>query len=296
LTNTGTITACIISILLAFLPAHSMAHAKSDAAPRRVVSMNLCTDQLALLIAAPGQLHSVSYVAHDPDTSVLSAQARHYKPNHGLAEEIFLMKPDLILAGNFTRPSTTELLRRLGFRVETFNPAQSLAEIRSNMRRIGDLLHRSAYTKKLLATFDTDLRQIKQLNSAAPRKRAALYYANNYTSGSGTLANDIVAHAGLDNIGTQLGLNGIVKLPLEILIIGAPDVIIAEQRDSKHAALAYQTFAHPALRAATGNAAAFLRTDISWSCGAPFTLGAVRRLQAAVRAIKHTPTKSRAPR
>ncbi len=38
-----------------------------EQAPRRVVSMNLCTDQLAILDARPGQLHSVSYLAKRPD-------------------------------------------------------------------------------------------------------------------------------------------------------------------------------------------------------------------------------------
>jgi iron complex transport system substrate-binding protein len=35
-------------------------------APGRVVSMNLCTDQLALMLAREGQLISVSDIARDP--------------------------------------------------------------------------------------------------------------------------------------------------------------------------------------------------------------------------------------
>ncbi len=37
--------------------------------PERVVSVNLCTDQLAMLLAAPGQLISVSHLASDPLSS-----------------------------------------------------------------------------------------------------------------------------------------------------------------------------------------------------------------------------------
>lgn len=61
--------------------------------PARVVSMNLCTDQLAMLIAAPGQLVSVSHVARDPVSSALAEQAQAYPVNHGSAEEIFLLAP-----------------------------------------------------------------------------------------------------------------------------------------------------------------------------------------------------------
>ena len=52
------------ALLVAALPA--------VAAPRRVVSMNLCTDQVAMLLAAPGQLISVSDLAQDPRMSPMA--------------------------------------------------------------------------------------------------------------------------------------------------------------------------------------------------------------------------------
>ena len=50
-------------------------------APGRVVSINLCTDQLAMMLAAPGQLVSVTYLAQDPRASVMTAEARAYPVN-----------------------------------------------------------------------------------------------------------------------------------------------------------------------------------------------------------------------
>jgi iron complex transport system substrate-binding protein len=46
--------------------------APADTAPRRVVSINLCTDQLAMMLAAPGQLVSVSDLAADPHSSAMA--------------------------------------------------------------------------------------------------------------------------------------------------------------------------------------------------------------------------------
>lgn len=88
--------------------------------PRRVVSANLCTDQLAMLIAAPGQLVSVSQVARDPVSSAMAAEAEGFAVNHGTAEEIFLLAPDLVLAGEYLRSDARLTLERLGLRVETF--------------------------------------------------------------------------------------------------------------------------------------------------------------------------------
>ena len=40
-------------------------------APQRVVTVNLCLDQIAMRLAAPGQLVGVSYLASDPRISRL---------------------------------------------------------------------------------------------------------------------------------------------------------------------------------------------------------------------------------
>src|SRR6056297_3081236 len=89
-------------------------------APERVVSMNLCTDQLAMMLAAEGQLLSVSRISLDPHVSPMAEEAKDYRINAGQAEEIYLMRPDLVLAGEFTPQATLDMLRGLGIRVETF--------------------------------------------------------------------------------------------------------------------------------------------------------------------------------
>ena len=54
------------SRLIPFCAALAFAGAALADAPRRVVTMNHCADQYALLLAAPGQVVSVSHIALDP--------------------------------------------------------------------------------------------------------------------------------------------------------------------------------------------------------------------------------------
>ena len=259
-----------------------LAGALADA-PKRVVSMNLCTDQFAMLIAAPGQLYSVSHLAHQPQSSVLAEKAALYTVNHGLAEEIFLMKPDLVIAGTFTTRATVEMLRRLGFRVEEFAPSSSFDGIRGNVRRMGALLGREERAEALIAEMDEALADAEA--QGVTGAIAALNYTNNFTSGRGTLADDIVTRSGLENLGAKLGLEGTVKLPLEVLIVSAPDVLIGRGRWSKAPALAYEDFSHPAMRALNAEAVAAAVPGKYMICGAPFTVEAVRILaEAAARA------------
>jgi len=59
--------------------------ADAQTAPLRVVSMNLCTDQLAMMLADKGQLISVSAITTDPNMSSMAEAARAYPINHAQA-------------------------------------------------------------------------------------------------------------------------------------------------------------------------------------------------------------------
>ncbi|WP_210269793.1 ABC transporter substrate-binding protein [Hyphomicrobium methylovorum] len=259
--------------------------AAAEPGPHRVVSMNLCTDQLAMLIGA-NQLYSVSYLATDPESSVLFEQAKRYAKNHGRAEEIFAMAPDLIIAGTYTSQVSVAMLKRLGFRVETFPPTNSLDDIRQQIVRMGDLLQRPERAQALLTEFDQALAAIPE--PLASRPLAALFYANSYTSGGSTLTGEIVERAGLENLGARLGLTGTVRLPLEMLVISQPQLVIEGQRFGTAPAMAYEAFHHPALQALLHHRGLTSVPDKYMVCGAPFTLEAVRLLVAAARKLDHS--------
>lgn len=252
--------------------------APAQDAPARVVSMNVCTDQLAMLIARPGQLHSVSWLAADPTISVLAEDTGGLVLNHGLAEQIFLMKPDMVVAGTFSTRATVALLNRLGIRVEEFEPAASFDDIRANIVRMGDLLGNPDRATELIARFDADL---AALNANPPSDRTlALYYANNYTSGAGTLADAVVEASGLRHLGREMGYAGTVKLPLEMLVAAEPDLVVGSERDFGRPAKAEEAFRHPAYQAVAGGGRGIAIDSKYWVCGAPFTLEAARRLAA----------------
>lgn len=276
---------------LVWLDLSTAAGGARAAPPKRVVSMNLCTDQLAMMLAAPGQLHSVSYLASSADTSVLAAEAEHYQKNHGLAEEIFLMRPDLVIAGTFTTRATVEMLKRLGFRVEEFPHASSFADIRTSITRMGSVLERQEAAGAMVRAFDRELRAIPNAQERKGNQRpiAALYYANSYTSGTGTLADEVVDHAGLGNLGSELKLTGTIKLPLELLVTGHPDLVVTGRRYGREGSQAVQVLDHPALLGVASQATSAIVTDKYWICGLPVTVEAVRRLAAAAQPLRTEP-------
>ncbi|XHY18859.1 Vitamin B12-binding protein (plasmid) [Pseudoseohaeicola sp. NH-UV-7] len=251
------------------------AAAQADA-PQRVVSVNLCTDQLALDLAAPGQLVSVSRLAHDPKSSARVEKALALPTNGSGAEEVFMLNPDLVLAGTFTDPATVSMLRDLGIPVVLFAPAQSLSDVPDRIAQMGRALGREAEADRMIAAFKADLSALQ--DAPADRPRAALYYVNSYTSGDKSLAGDILNVAGFENAATQAGISTIGTLPLEQLILLAPDIII-QGRDYPGQSRSEDNFNHPALHALTGTVMAGELTDRDWICGTPQVLNAIRAMR-----------------
>lgn len=272
-----------VGIILTCAAAMLAMPAAAKNTPRRVVSMNVCTDQLAMLIADEGQLHSVSHMGADPAMSVMADEAQDYVINHGQAEEVFLMRPDLVLAGAYTTRTTVAMLRRLGFRVEEFAPESSFDDIRANITRMGALLGRPERAAELVAELDAGLAALAAEPSGLT---VALYAPNSYTSGEGTLADAVVEAAGLSNIADDLGLAGTARLPLEMLVLADPDLIVSEDRYRGAPALAGENFRHPAYRALSDGRRVASAPGRYWVCGAPYTLEAVRILREAARDVE----------
>jgi len=246
--------------------------------PQRVVSMNLCTDQLALMLAAPGQLVSVSYLAHQPNASPMAREAQALPANHGLAEEIFLLRPDLVLAGRYTTVATVTMLERLGIPVARFEPENALDDVVVNLRRMGDVLHREAEAEARIAAFTADRARLEaHVADRAVQPRAALYYARGFTGGGLSLAGDILRAAGLINIAEELGYAYGGYLALESLIMSAPDRLLLGRRQPGYSQ-AQALLDHPALRAMPAHARGVTLTDRDWVCGTPLVLEAVARL------------------
>lgn len=262
-------------------PGMAPAVAEATRPPARVVSINLCTDQLALLLAGPGQLVSVTAFAQDPDQSPLAEAAQRLPANHARAEEIYLMRPDLVLASDFTAPTTLAMLRRLGVRVETFPAALSMADVAAAIRQMGQALGREEAAADMAARFDADLARLTAAPALDP-PRTAIYEANGYTPGPRSLAGEIVAAAGLADVAGEAGLDGGGFLPLERLVTLAPEAVISPRPGrgtSRGSALA----AHPAVRALRARGLPLPPSDSDWGCATPLVLDAARRLAAARR-------------
>lgn len=266
--------------------------AQAGDAPRRVVSTNLCTDQMAMLLAAPGQLVSVGYLSRDPVSSALAAEAETHPVNHGQAEEIAFLHPDLVLAGAHGNPATVAMLERLGIPVARFAPEASLDDIRTNLRAMGDALHRRDRAEELIALMDARLDALAA-TLPADRPLGAVYYSGGYTAGSASLAGDMLRAAGIDNLAERMGMTWGGTLALEDLVLARPDTIVRGQRYGGHSR-GEEMLTHPVLsrymaqRHGADAAPIGPETTPAWVCGTPLVATAIADLATLVHGLPPT--------
>lgn len=237
--------------------------------------MNLCTDQLAMLVAAPGQLIAISELGRDPHLSAMAGEQPDIPTHSSQAEEVFALRPDLVIAGSYTARPAVEMLERLGLRVVDMPPEQTLDDVTAHLREMGRLLGQEARAEALIATFNADLAALTT-DLPGPRPQAVVYGPNGYSAGPQSLSGQILKIAGYGNLAEDLGLGWGGQIPLERLVMAQPDLLITGDRYAG-ASRAEALLDHPAL-------AGIPRAQVpegSWSCGTPYILGAIRALREA---------------
>jgi iron complex transport system substrate-binding protein len=244
------------------------------AEPQKIVSLNLCTDQLLMLLADPNQIASLSKIVDDPNVSFLAKKAVEFRKNRGDAEEIFMNSPDLVVAGVYTEKATVQILQSLGVRVEIFPIEQNFDDIVENIRKMGLLVGHADRAKRMINDFNIRLEELR--SGITERPRAAIYSANGYTTGTDTMSGQILKTAGFQNITEEVGMSFGGTLPLETLVMLQPDFVITGKAYPGHSR-SEEILKHPALRPFKG----ITQTDAKWICGTPAVLDAVAELQHA---------------
>ncbi len=266
---------CLLSLLILLLTVVAIAHAGDR--PGKVISANLCTDQLLLLLADPEQIASITHLALEPSSSYMAEAAKRYPINHSQIEELLAQQPDLIVTGAFTKRSMVELMRKLGYRVEVFSPATNINEIRENIRRMAGLLDQSPRGESLIAQMD---KRIEQATANLPdRPIGALFYQpRGYTSGRNTLHDEALTLSGWRNISAEQGINGYNSISLETVLLARPQQFFTSAYAPGSTSLGQKQLEHPALKKI---AAGRPMIDIDfryWICGGPMIADAIERL------------------
>lgn len=273
-------TARLVAIAVMLVPAALSA----AGIPKRIVSLNLCTDELVLRLADRANIASITWLSKDRISANVVDLAADVPVNHGLAEEIIPLDPDLVVAGSFTARTAVAMLKATRFPVTEFGVAHSLADVRLGIRKMAALVGEPARGEDLVASFD---RRLAEIGAPAPGRRptALVFNANGFTVGAGTLVDDIMTRAGLDNVAAHMKLGNYSQLPLEIAVRSDVDILIISARRDGPPSLATALLDHPVLSKLGPKTHIVVLPTNLWSCGGPEVAEAIARLRAAAQDV-----------
>ncbi len=242
LRSSGTYTRSARIALLAGAVLAAPAFAFAADEPQRIVSINLCTDQVVLALDPGDRLAAVSYLARDPDLSTFWREAEHVPITQASLEGIMTLEPDLVIAGSFGHSRLLGHVERLGVDVLRVPDAASLADIRQTYLDVGERLGLYDRAAELVAQFD-DI-----LGTAAPsmQRDAWILSPGLLVHGDGMLGSSILTHAGLASAPARQ-----TYLSLETLAMAPPDLLLISEREDAAPSRAGLLFAHPALQGAS---------------------------------------------
>jgi len=215
--------------------------------PQHIASLNLCVDALLLKLVEPERIASLTYLSANSQFSPFSEEAKNFTINHGLAEDLVPLNPDLILAGDFGATDAKALLRQLGFRVETLSLPQTLEEIVAHIRRLGELTGSQLSAESMASNLEKQIARLDAQKQDQELIPAFWYSSNSVVVGDHTLENELMTRAGFYNLALDQHINGFAQLDLEDLILAKPEVLIIEASDVPAFSLAQEYVHHPAL-------------------------------------------------
>ncbi|TZG25935.1 ABC transporter substrate-binding protein [Sphingomonas montanisoli] len=246
------------------------------AAPKRIVSLNLCADQLILTLADRSQIAGLTRNAAKANMSAEAARTKGLRILGTSAEEILEIDPDLVVGIPARRNAILRALKMRKYPAVDLKSADTLEDIYASIRTVSEAVGHPDRGEAMIAQMERDLAGTPGIG----RHRVAAYYQRRgYMTGAGTLVDDLMTRIGLVNLATKLGKPALSQLSLEEMVAARPDFLIVESATDKITDQGTEMLHHPAL-----NAIPRLHIPEAWTvCGGPAYTKAVRTLTEQLR-------------
>jgi iron complex transport system substrate-binding protein len=215
--------------------------------PSRIVSLNVCIDQILVDLVPHARIAAVTHLAADPLSSAHPENAVGIPITRGDAEDVLSRDPDLILAGQFTTPATVDLLRRLGKRVELIAFPDSIAGVRSVILQIAAAVGAEARGAALVAGLDQRLAAAQSPIIGPHAPTALVYQVNHYVSGTFGLVDEALRIAGWRNGAGAMAITRSGQVTLESLVTTPPDLLIFASAPETYRTAVADNLRHPVL-------------------------------------------------
>lgn len=254
-----------------------LASGPSATRPGRIVSLDYCADQYVLKMVDPDRILAVSPDADKP-FSYMREKAKELKAEglksvRSSAEDVLILKPDLVVRSYGGGPNATKFFEKAGVSVLNVGWAGDIDGIKRVTREMAEGLGVPEQGEEIVKDMETRLAALGEQDD--PEK--VLYMTpSGVTSGPGSLVNEMLETAGLENFQQEPGWR---PLPLERLAYEKPDMVAAAFFDTNDFKKdKWSAMRHPIAKAQIETLPTVNISGAIMSCGGWFTLDGIEAL------------------
>lgn len=247
-----------------------------DVRPQRIVSLNLCADQLLVSLADKDQIAGLTRNANDPEMSAVAARTGDLPILGNAAEEILDINPDLVIGMPARRSAALGALQDQDYPSLDLKTVRKSDDIYAAISATAQAIGHPDRGVKMVA----DIRQqLADIDTVGRGRVAAYYQRRGFMTGTGTLVDDLMIRSDLVNLATQLGKPSLAQVSLEEMVDAKPDFIIMESSTAAISDQGSEMLHHPALANIPR-----LYLPQAWTvCGSPAYVQAARSLAEQIQ-------------
>lgn len=250
--------------------------------PKRIVSLNLCADELVVALADREQIAGLTEWVRDPEMSAVAARARMLPVTHRSVEEVLALHPDVVIGAPLRTAASLARLNPGGIRMVDLPMTDGEAGIADSITTIAAAVGHPDRGTAMIARIRHDLAAI---GPPPGRGRIAAHYQRQgYLTGSGTLVDDMIRRVGLVNLATRLNRPPLSKLSLEEMALARPAFLLMDSGTRTVADRGTAALHHPILDRAIPPGRRLHIPQALTVCGGPAYPRAVALLARQIRA------------
>jgi iron complex transport system substrate-binding protein len=222
--------------------------------PKRIVSVTLGTDEILLGgLVEPSRVVAVTKYAADPNESWVARRVGSITQlSTANAEQILVLKPDLIFLASYTTPGVVSQLESSGIPVVEFKDFSSLADIESHILTMGRAVGNLSGAEQMVATMKSQLAAVRAKVATLPPAHILYYTPDGYVFGKDTTPDELITDAGAVNVADTAGITSWKQISLEAVASMKPEWLLT---DDSQPGFAAKLLANPALAAVPAVAA-----------------------------------------
>ena len=217
------------------------------AGPKRIASLNLCTDELLLSLADPDQIISLTWLAREESLSPFFEPARPYHQNNGRASDVIPLNPDLVFLSEFSPANTLGLLETVGVTSVVVPEPRTTTQLLENIRAMSSAIDQVKKGEELISLFSSRLKSITE-NKSAQKISALLLSPGIASFGSSAVKIEILKMLNIRVLNQEKPSLANRYLSVEELTRSSPDFVIIDKYSSDYPSVSEEILKHPLIQ------------------------------------------------